>query len=164
MQIRDGFLHHCLTLCKQNQVYFPIAFAKFDADIVEKGMPPGKPKNIDKMDHNRYTGTWAYNDRKSVCAHAQAWLKVLQKTNYGFSKKANMENWIYERFARNDFKMVTAVEPNLYVVNRKNQCTNLQPFPVEFEKCVKAKSEHYGSKIALGILYITETMSKQVIT
>jgi len=164
MQITEGFLRHCYALCKQYQVYFPIVYAKFDADVVERGMPPGKPKNIDKMDHNRYTGTWAYNMRKSVCAQGKDWSKVLQRTNFGYSQNLNFENWVYGRFAQSDFRIVTAVEPNLYIVNRKNQCTNFKTQPKKFTKCVKARSQYYGSKIALGILYITESMSKKVIT
>ena len=163
MHVKPGFLHHCKALCEE-QVYFPIAFAKFDPDVIEKGMPPGKPKHINKMDHNRYTGSWAHNTRKSVCALGQNWLQVIGRASFSYNKQLKVEDWLYGRFAQTGLRIVTAVEPNLYVVNLKKLCTQFKPFPDELKQCVKAKSAHHGSKIALGILYITESMSKKVKT
>ena len=161
MIIGDGFLHHCKTLCeKGRQLYFPIAFAQYNPDVIEKGMPPGKPKNVDKKDHNKFTGYWLHSEKLSACAYGKDWKIVLARSKA--VPKYNQLHWIYNKFLLNNYNVITAVEPHLYKANYKNKCANQKPFKNKYGQCLKTVARQHGSKNALGILYLTESMRKKV--
>ena len=167
MMIKTGLFQHCRALCeKEKRAYFPLAFAQFEPEVAEKGMPPGKPKNIDKQDHSRYTGTWEFNKRRSICAYATDWLKVLPKIRRSpkLAETLNFQDWLFRRFKQNNYDIITAVEQYLYIANHKLKCSKLKPHQRDYKKCKNTKSAFYGSKIALGILHITESQQKKVKT
>lgn len=116
-------------------------------------MPPGKPKNVYKKDHTKFTGQWAHKDHDTVCGFKSDIFKI-------YDGSSVTSDGIYEKFLRNDYETFMAVEPNLYKLNDAVVCEMYNHDKTELSNCYKSKTQYLGSKPALGILYIKEVLQK----
>ena len=160
MSYKRGLIRRCRSIVMLSQrVYFPIAFSQFNPEIIEKGMPPGKPKDINKKEHNKFTGYWMHDKHDYFCSYQSDLIKILS----GLSTRnlQNQKNWVYNAFLRNDIEVISAIEPKLYKVKHQRQCSTIKPSLEEYKDCFKSKAKSLGSKPALGILYINEVIQKQ---
>lgn len=155
------FLVHCRAIVEAGKrVYFPIAFGQFDPDVIERGMPPGKPKNVNKKDHDKFTGYWAHDVRDTICAYQVDLVNILSAAQA--TEQENPGTWIYNIFLRKGVDVFAAIEPNLYRMPVSKTCDKEQ-LPLKLhEQCFVDKAKALGSKPALGILYITEIVQKKV--
>lgn len=164
MHFTDVALKHCRSIPIQGkQVYYPVAFGQYDPDIIEKGMPPGKPKDINKRDHSKFTGGWLYDHTNAFCGYRDDFTRVLTTL---FSTDSNLEGVLpmtYNVFLQTNVAVVNAVEPGLY---RRHSTAMCETKPVlsetEQDYCTTTKASQLGSKPALGIVYLTEIVDKNV--
>jgi len=152
----SSFLSHCRAIPEPTKrAYLPVPFKQYNPDVVERGMPPGKPKNVDKKEHSKFTGFWAHTFHEYFCAYQLDVVNALS----GPSKIQNTIN-IYELFLRKQIEPFSGVEPGLFKAYYPEHCEK----PVKFETsqvCFRNKIEAMGSKPALGILYITEVIHQK---
>nr|CAB3232248.1 Not6 protein [Phallusia mammillata] len=154
------FLVHCRAIAEAGKrVYFPIAFEQYNPDVIEKGMPPGKPKNVNKKDHNKFTGYWSHDAHDSICAYQADFISVLSGATTNQEKPGT---WLYDIFLRKGMDVFAAVEPHLFRMHTAKTCDKIKLSADAFQKCFIDKAKTLGSKPALGILYITEIVQKKV--
>merc|ERR1712136_384188 len=114
MVLTDAAIKHCRSIpIEGKQVYYPVAFGQYDPDIIEKGMPPGKPKDVNKLDHTKFTGSWLYDQTNALCAYRNDFTRVLTTL---FSTDSTLEGVLpmtYNAFLQANIRVVNAVEPGL---------------------------------------------------
>ena len=155
----DGLLHHCRSICiEKTRVLFAVPFAQFNPKVIEEGMPPGKLKDLNKNDHDKFTGQWAFRSHKNFCAYYTDVSNMLYAA--GKTKLEVNGRWVYNDYLNQEYEVVMAVEPNLYKLNHNEKCFLTKQVPEEYSQCMKHKVLHLGSKPALGVLYIKEILKK----
>uniref|UniRef100_H2YQF0 Hexosyltransferase n=1 Tax=Ciona savignyi TaxID=51511 RepID=H2YQF0_CIOSA len=161
----EQIYYHCkANAIPQKRVYIPIAFGQFNPDIIVKGMPPGKPKDVNKRDHNKFTGYWMHDTFNVMCANQADLVKILtnlrslgRRTG---SSTEELGTQIYNAFLRADFEVISSVEPGLYKTYGVT-CSKAELSEKSYKKCRHTKALGLGSKPALGILYINEVLQKK---
>ena len=157
MLITNELLNHCKSICiEEKRVFFPVPYAQFNSEIVQRGMPPGKPKRTNKKDHNKFLGQWAHILHNNFCAYQRDLSHMLYAANKNLAKFDG--HWIYNEYLKQEYEVVMAVEPNLYQLNYDEKCLPKKQFIQKHAQCIKYKALHLASKPALGILYIKETL------
>lgn len=164
--IKQSLINHCKVILKPMQrVYFPVAFGQFNPELVVKGMPPGKSKNIDVFDHNKFTGQWQPYNYDFVCAYSQDLKPALSHLSTVHDTFAEKDFGIHlnEQFMRQGIEVVRSVSPGLYKDFSNARCNHDAAFNKENELfCLREKVEGMASKPALGILYLTEIEKKNL--
>nr|XP_039249983.1 chondroitin sulfate synthase 1-like [Styela clava] len=173
LNIDMHFGQDLLKTCKlistpQKRVYFPIAFSQYDPEIIERGMPPGKPKNINKMDINKFTGYWMHKKHNFICAYKEDLTKIVDGVLVSIesaqttdpSKEGGTD--IYNSFLSDNVEVISAVEPDLIRIYRQRSCDRRFMVDEEYNYCFKTAAEMLGSKPTLSILYLTEIALKKV--
>nr|NP_001027609.1 Not6 protein [Ciona intestinalis]BAB00632.1 Not6 [Ciona intestinalis] len=161
----EQLYHHCqANAIPKKRVYFPIAFGQFNPDIIKKGMPPGKPKDVNKRDHNKFTGYWMHDTFDFVCANQADMVGILNNLSslgrrMGSTTEA-LGTKIYDAFLRSDIEVICAVEPGLYRTYGMT-CSKGELTDKSYQHCMRTKAMSLGSKPALGILYINEVLQKK---
>ena len=159
MDFETSLLNHCRSVClEEKRVYFPIPFAEYNSKVFVKGMPPGKPKNLNKKDHNKFTGTWAHESHNNFCAYQSDISALLKKSETNHVNKDG--DWIYNSFLEQNYDVVMAVEPNLYKLNRES-CYSMKPKKQKYAQCLKSQALFLGSRPTLGFLHIKEVLQRQ---
>ena len=164
MYLTDLTVKHCRSISSEGKrVYFPVAFGQYDPDIIEKGMPPGKPTNVNKMDHTKFTGSWLHDRNNALCAYRSDFMSVLTTL---FSIDTTLEGVLplaYNVFLQKNIEVVNAVEPGLYRRHSTAKCSSTDKLSkTDQEHCFNLKASQLGSKPALGILYLTEIVNSNV--
>lgn len=171
MAFGQNLLETCRIIPKnQKRVYFPIAFSQYDPDIIERGMPPGKPRNINKLDINKFTGYWTHKVHDFMCMYYDDAVPALNKVLRSVENNAKLfydigsEGGVcmYDTFLLGNLDVISAVEPDLVRMYHKRTCDKSILSKNDYHQCVQLKAETIGSKPALSILYITEIEQKKV--
>jgi len=163
--IKQSLVNHCKIFSKPyERVYFPVAFGQFTSDLVIKGMPPGKSKEIDLEDHNKFTGQWlpynydfscAYaNDIKSALSHLLTVHNIIEENEFG--------KMLNEQFMKQDIEIIRSVSPGLYKDSKNERCLYDDEYASKYKQfCLHEKVMGLASKAALGVLYLTDIEKKQ---
>jgi len=158
--ITTELLNHCKTISiEDKRVYFPVPFAQFNPEIIEHGMPPGKPKYVNKKDHNKFTGHWAHKLKNTFCAYHRDISNMVYAANKNLAEIDGQ--WMYNDYLKQEYEVVTAVEPNLYKLSHNEKCAPKKHSMNEQARCMKNKALHLASKPALSILYIEENLKNR---
>lgn len=170
MYYGTDLLERCrLITVPGKRVYFPTAFSQYDPEMIEQGMPSGKPKNVNKMDITKFTGYWMHGTYEYVCAHhsdlSQAVDKLVlsgARTTKTISFKTDIGTSLFDMYLSDGYNVVSCVEPDLRRLFRKLHC-NVRFMPdEEYRHCFKTAAQMLGSKPAMSMIYLTEIAMRKL--
>lgn len=165
--IKTPFINHCRILLKpQKTVYFPVAFGQFNPKLVVKGMPPGKSKDINIEDHNKFTGQWLPYNYDYSCSFGQDIKAMLSQlfTVHSTPVKKSLGLLLNEQFMKQGFEVLRSVSPALYKHSINSKCIYNDHFALNNQEfCLHEKVMGMASKPALGILYLTDIEKRKQI-
>jgi len=165
--IKTPLINHCRILLKpQKTVYFPVAFGQFNPKLVVKGMPPGKSKDINIEDHNKFTGQWLPYNYDYLCSYGQDIKTVMSQlfTVHSAPVKKSLGLLLNEQFMKQGFEVIRSVSPALYKHSVSTKCVYNENFASKNKEfCLHEKVMGMASKPALGILYLTDIEKRKQI-
>ncbi|ELU06608.1 hypothetical protein CAPTEDRAFT_168658 [Capitella teleta] len=144
-----------LDRCRMNavagkQVYYPIVFAQYNPDIVNKFSPEDRVKDLMKI--NKYTGHWVHYGFGMACMHNLDYRSV-----GGFN--TNIAGWggedvdLYIKHVKSTLMIFRAMDPGLVHIYHDKACSaNLTAD--QMRMCVDSRAEGTGSKQQLAKLVI----------
>lgn len=172
MHYGTDLLERCRLVAVPNKrVYFPTAFSQYDPEMIERGMPSGKPKNVNKMDITKFTGYWMHGTYDYICAHhgdlSQAVDKLVlsgartTKDSTTFSK-TDAGISLFDMFLSDGFDVISCVEPDLRRLFRKIHCNIRYMSDDAYQHCFKTAAKMLGSKPAMSMIYLTEIAMRKL--
>ena len=137
-----------LSVLLDFQVFFPIAFAYFNPDVVFRNKP--KP---DKVEVNKDTGVWDTNAYDLICFRNQDYKDLRVHRDSFLQESLPEDKEVLKIFQASSLRIFRATEPELRRIFEKRTCREITD-RVEHEKCMDFLRKRMGTRSQLSAILL----------